>query len=363
MTLSGTSLAIMLRDKLINDTKLSKNHSLEIKYIRLATTVSSSVLLPIFTIGIVGNFLLITTIHKNKKFHTPSYILSVNMAISDIILLIFGITFLVFNIILIYGYSFDSLSHKAICQMNYAVLSSSFTTSSQSLMAISIDRYLTITAKSNSRSVFQNRIVLVSIIVYTWIIGTILAIPVFFVIEINPQFPYMCDIKSYDSLSNHIASNFRFFTAIIFYPVPLLTVSLLYYKVFKRIRTSIMAHKELKNKICVWKNHSRQIDATKMMIIATVVFMIIALPMFIVLVHLSTSKTSMVDVILEGGLIAYILFTSSFLLAMINSIQNPLVFFIYNKTFRKALINNLRRYQIRFSSSTRTSNIARSLRN
>ncbi|EDV19182.1 uncharacterized protein TRIADDRAFT_3838, partial [Trichoplax adhaerens] len=301
------------------------------------TVISSSILLPIFTFGIFGNVLLISTIHKHKKFHTPSYILSVNMAISDIIQLLFGTTYLVLNVILIYGFSLNTASYKAICQIHFSVLSSSFTTSSQSLLAVSIDRYLTINTVNNSKSPFTRRKVLILTIIYTWLIGFTLAIPVAFVVDINPAFPFLCDLRSNGMDRNQLIPIIRFITAIISYPVPLLTASFLYQKVIKRIRSSIVAHNELKNKVCVWKNHSRQVDATKMMIIATVIFMIIALPMFIVLVLFSTTQTSVTELVLEGGLVPYILITGSFLLAMINSVQNPLVFFVYNKTFRKAI--------------------------
>lgn len=277
--------------------------------------------LPISLIGIISNIILIVTVIKRKQFQTPSYILSANMAVSDVIVLVFGSIFLISNVVLSLNTEVEHLSRRIICQFNFMTMYFSFCTSSQSFMAISIDRYRIITS-INSKSPFHNKKILKITIGMTWLIGLAFAIPMLYISNINPRLPLMCDFQPYGAYQNRLLSLYHVAALFITFIIPLITVLIMYYKIIRHISKSIA-----NSRFNLGKNYDhskqRQIRATKLMILATLLFMLNSLPIMVSWTVCMLTGKSYTELVLTYGQFIFILISSAFFIASLTAIQNP----------------------------------------
>lgn len=321
---------------IINGNVSKYNYSFDIAAFRQSMMSAFMILIPVYLFGIFSNITLMITIIKNKKFHTPSYYLSVNMAFSDIILQFYAAAFLILNLILTTMASSIPFQLEIICKINYFIIGYSYFTSSQSFMVISIERYYVVVRENTCVSPFQGRKFLILIISSIWINSISLYFPLALLIGINPKFPNMCDIRPYDDHSSYNMAFYLMISTFIAYLVPLITVVAMYYKVIKKLKLTTFLSSNFRQR------HHRQVRATKMMMIATGFFMFNALPVTIVMTVLSSIQKSYVDLVLQYGRHVFLLFSSAFLTLTLNSIQNPIIFFSFNKSIRKAMLNTLR---------------------
>lgn len=175
---------------------------------------SCILLIPVYIFGIVANIFLISTIVKNKRLHTPSYFLSVNMALSDIMVLTCSSIYLTLNAMLALQVQLANVNMKLICQINTFTIGSSYMTSSLTFAVISIDRYFTMYKnRIRNRSPFKRRIVLHSVIMVNWLIAFILSARLFYTVGINSDFPYLCDIRPCDGNHNYLMSIYHIIAA------------------------------------------------------------------------------------------------------------------------------------------------------
>lgn len=320
-------------------THISNETSDKIQFYFEASQYLLLFMIPFFIFGVASNFLLIFTIGKNKQFHTPSYILSTNMASSDIILLSTATIFSIINSVWLFNTSsnYRFKYQTLLCKVNFFMLSASFTTSSQSLMAISIDRYFTI-SNLQYPSPFTNKKFLIITIILTWTIGLTVASPFIVITNVNDKVPFMCDLAYSDRLLMLI---YLLVAVTIGYPIPLTVVSILYYKVMRRIQSSLMMPGQTVR--VQHRRNYRQINATKIMFIATFLFMSNSLPFFIVWVAIAVIGKSYIELLLSLNRFMFILFMFAFGLGIMNALQNPIIFMIYNQSFRRAVFNIFRR--------------------
>ena len=322
----------------LNEAISNKTHD-KIQFYLEASRYFVLIMIPIFIFGIVSNLLLLITINKCKRFNTPSYILSANMAISDIILLSTALIFFVINSFWLFNVTNSYFKYqKFLCRVNYFMLNASFTTSSQSLMAISIDRYLTITHLDRP-SPFINRKFLNITILLTWIIGLTVASPFMVITNVDNRVPFMCDLAYSDQL---LMSIYLLAAVTIGYPVPLTVVTILYYKVMRRIQSKIMRQEP--NITVVHRRGYRQINATKIMFIATFLFMSNSLPFSIIWLAIAIVGKSYIELLLSLSRFMFILISCTFGLGIMNALQNPIIFIVYNQSFRRAAFSMLRKY-------------------
>lgn len=160
-----------------------------------------------------------------------------------------------------------------------------------------------------------------------WFFSCAITLPTYFVMNQNSTSTYACDAKQFHQ-ENLIMLILRISILMITFPIPLLIVTILYYYVIKKI---------MKVSESLVTDHQRQIHATKMMIVATTFFMfsntIVAFNWFF-LGSFRSSLTSLLDN--NRAIVLWI--TISYIIFILAAIQNPIIFFVYNKTFRKAVI-------------------------
>lgn len=292
-------------------------------------------LIPLCIIGVIGNIILILLISRQKKLHTPSYILSANMALSDIIFLCFVSSHIFMTIVFNNAENIPRKMYKVICKLDYSAFATCIITSSQSLMAISIDRYFTVHRKSHKRSPFNNKKVLIITILLTWTIGLVLASSFKTAVHVNFRYPYLCDLQRMELTLQKIVVH-RLIACLFAYPFPVLIMTLLYYKICRKIRkVSINCHLRAANKNR--DNRCRQIYATKLMILTTILHMINALPFFLVWIMLIVTRLPYIHLLLTNRSYVLFILTFGFGMLTLNSVQNPIIFCTYNNSIRRGI--------------------------
>ena len=293
--------------------------------------IAYSSVLPIYIFGIIINVVLVYVIYTNRKFHTPSYILSANASISDIMLAISSLLLGIFSVIRNSSSGLDNSSFFIICKCTTFGYVSSYTISALSFMTISIDRYLTLRDQTNSNSPFVRPTVLKLTMIMIWIVGICLSIPIIFITKKVTCQDSVCSLQLFRHIEPTLLT-LHILNIVITYPVPLVTVSILYYNVIKKMKSLPIPLNENANSNF---NH-RHVHATKMMIIASILFMINTSVLYILSVFQGFMDSNLVTIFRNQALAVPILIFTALLTAC-EVMQNPILFYSYNKTFRKAV--------------------------
>lgn len=297
-------------------------------FIAYASTV------PVYLFGIIINMVLVYVIYTNKKFHTPSYILSANAAISDIVLMISSVLLNIFSVLRNHNFRLDNSSFFTLCKISTFGYTLSYTISALSFMTISIERYLTLRDQINSKSPFVKPILLKLTMILIWIVGICLSIPVIFITKRVTCEDSVCSIQLFRDVDPTLLA-FHILNIIFTYPIPLFTVSILYYCVIKKIKSLPTS---FNGNINENMNH-RHIHATKMMIIASILFMINTSVLYILSVVQGLNNVEIYPAILQDPTIVMAILIFTALLTACEAMQNPILFYCYNKTFRNAVLS------------------------
>ena len=285
----------------------------------------SIVVLSIYLLSIVANLILIITIYQNKKFHSPSFILSANMAVADTTLLLSANLYSIFSIIQIARPHIIIGNIHILCQLNFYGFNSAYTISSLSFMIISIDRYFIICLRNGPTSPLSKKLILKVVIVLTWLIAFGTSIPVLYMADSNSS--YMCMLKTFTTLSATLII-LHSINLSIAYLIPLLTVTILYYRTISRLKNSLMPFNH--------SNNHRQVHATKMMIIATLIYMINATFLYVNWIVMGTLNLP-VATFFYGSQALLIAIGAIIVITIMGTMQNSVLFYCYNKNFRKAV--------------------------
>ncbi|EDV19181.1 uncharacterized protein TRIADDRAFT_62370 [Trichoplax adhaerens] len=240
------------------------------------------------------------------------------MAISDVMLLACSIIYLSLNALLAVEVEMEAINMKLACQINAFIIGSSYLTSSQTFAVISIDR---------------SKVVLYLIIASIWTIALILSLRLYLTVDSHPRFPYLCDIKPVDDQNNYSMSVYHIVAAVVSYPIPHLIVVILYLKIIYRMKSSYGSNPAVFSN----RRYHHQINATKMMIMATSLFIINALLLFLIWVKVAITRKSLAELIIAYGRPFVMPIAVSLFLATLTGVQNAITYFSYNKGFRLAL--------------------------
>lgn len=296
-------------------------------------TMATYTILSIFSIiGIVMNLFFIATIYRNKNFRITSYLLLCNKSIADTLYLIIILITLFSNSLVQILNSTDNTIPIVTCKMSFWALSVSFTISASTFIIVSIDRFIKINRKSRHRSLLDKNEVLLSIILFTWLLAIFFSLPVIFNIDINTRFFFSCSIKPYRENDNIAMFIIYIINGLLCYPVTLMIVITLYYKIFKHIRFTILPSDRRKG-----TENYRQVKATKMIISVTVTYMITYIHLYVTWLYIGFTGINVRYFNSENVMILFLI-SIGLIVATLTTMENPLLFFIYNKSFRRAAL-------------------------
>ena len=135
-----------------------------------------------FVVGVVGNILVCTVIIIRRNRRGGIHLLTLNLAMSDLIVLLLYLPAEIYQIESKWKWSLGI----GACQMIYAVNSITLNASIGTLIVITRDRYI---AVINPMSIQQrSTFVIKQLIVVVWVVSILLAAPLFLVVDVKSGF-------------------------------------------------------------------------------------------------------------------------------------------------------------------------------
>lgn len=137
-----------------------------------------------FLIGCIGNTLLFYVIHKRKERTRTIHVLTLNLAVSDLIVLLIYLPMQVYQIQSLMTWELGRVSCKLFYGINAATINANILT----LIAITRDRYVAVTDPLTSHSQVTSSVKKWLLLI--WSISVFLTLPLLIVVDANKNFCY-----------------------------------------------------------------------------------------------------------------------------------------------------------------------------
>lgn len=183
----------------------------------------------IFCLGVSGNFFVIFTVFRNSKLHTPFNYLVVNLAVSDMCVLLFSLPIVVFSEC--FSWPFDEF----LCKLSRPSFLTFTGVSVCTMVALSFERYQVVVhpllPKMTRRKAFF-------IIVFVWVFAFFtFGLPRFFVFGLTTEKGILqCDPVKKSLLISTVTKIIRLTMTLI---LPCIAVSWAYSQVMRKLRNEL----------------------------------------------------------------------------------------------------------------------------
>nr|QBS47868.1 biogenic amine-like GPCR [Tripedalia cystophora] len=190
-----------------------------------AETVIRTICYCVFIIvGVIGNSLVCLSIRKRKKLRTLPNYLVFSLAVSDLLFCITVVPFL-----LITAIANEWILGDALCQITGFLTTYFCMVSISTLVLISINRYIAVGRPTRYASIFNSKRVIVSICII-WLLGIAVALPPVLGWSRIRAGDNFCTIDGRKDIS------YAGFVILVAYIIPLLTLIVLYTRIFLLLR-------------------------------------------------------------------------------------------------------------------------------
>ncbi|XP_048879880.1 neuromedin-U receptor 2 [Brienomyrus brachyistius] len=269
-----------------NNSLGSHSQSLEDILLRALGPRRSSFFLPIsltylliFTVGVTGNLLTCTVIAKHQKMRTPTNLYLFSLAVSDLLVLIFGMPLEIYDMWQNYPFPFG----EGGCYFKIFLFETVCFASILNVTALSIERYIAVMHPLKSRYVMTNQHAR-RVITGVWVVSFICAIPNTSLHGI--YYLYLPEKVAESAICSLLKPLWMYnlviqITTVLFYFVPMTIISVLYLVIGRRLnRETRVPQKKLgKNRMpgATWKIHlecDRRRQVNRMLTVVVVVFAI-----------------------------------------------------------------------------------------
>lgn len=271
-----------------------------------------------FVVGVVGNTLVVVTVAKDKKMHTVTNYFIVNLAVADLLVLLFCVPASVVPVYL-YGWHLGS----ALCKFVPFIQSVTISVSVNSMAAISFDRYLAI-CQVFEFHVTRNMARLM--IIGLWIVASVIFIPFLITYRIKETVGYRKMQTCIQDWPAFVYEWIYFVTAefILSFTLPLLVATAFYSMIGYRVwfRPLLGAGSS------VTAIQRSKVKALKMIIAVLMLFAICWFPLHIFIVCLYFLPMDKGN----DALVASAFYIKW--LALSNSAVNPIVYYLFSKKYR-----------------------------
>ncbi|XP_060604324.1 tachykinin-like peptides receptor 99D isoform X2 [Ruditapes philippinarum] len=281
-------------------------------------TVFFLALIAILIIASGGNLIVIWIVLAHKRMRTVTNYFLVNLAIADFLISVLNMPF-TFLFLLYQNWWFGTFFCKFSCFISPCTISVSVLT----FMAIAIDRYMAILYPLRPRIPRRHVIAAIAVI---WIISIALSLPnLIFFTTVEQSGVTLCTYTW--SLDKDLAYNYLLL--ILNYIFPLLTLTITY----SRVGIELWGSQAIGEETSVQHDRVKsKRKVVKMMIVVVIIFAVCWLPMHLYFLlsnhHPAVTKLDYIQQI-------YIVF---FLMAMSNSMYNPIIYCWMNSRFREGFI-------------------------
>ncbi|CAF2786990.1 unnamed protein product [Rotaria sp. Silwood2] len=272
--------------------------------------------------GIIGNSLVIFIAIRFEKLSNVTNCFIVNLAITDIVFLVFCMPLLVVQYTLDHWYF-----NETFCKLLHFTSFLSVLVTVLTLVIMTIDRYIYIAHPfENIKWRKPKTVFLLSLII--WLLSCAFASPFYFHYGVSNEVYKQCQLLTDD----HVQKQLRIYTITLYYFIPLTIILICYARLLYYVYS-----KENKCKPKTKSNHvkwsKRRRAVTKMVAIVTLVFSLCWLPLtvFMLSANFLSSRTAF--------LYYFKMIANSF--AYLNSAVNPILYAFLNRSFRNNCENIL----------------------
>ncbi|TSK16211.1 Neuromedin-U receptor 2 [Bagarius yarrelli] len=192
----------------------------------------------IFVTGVVGNLLTCTVITKHKKMRTPTNLYLLSLAISDLLVLLFGMPLEIYDLWQNYPFPFG----ESICCFKIFLFETVCFASVLNVMILSIERYVAVVHPLKTRYVITNKHAQ-RVICGIWSVSFVCAIPN---TSLHGLHYYYLPEKVLDSATCSLLKPQWIYnlviqvTTILFYFLPMAVISVLYIVIGKTLSREAM---------------------------------------------------------------------------------------------------------------------------
>lgn len=286
----------------------------------------------IFPISLLGNSLVLFVVFKKQNMRSALNLLIVNMAIADLLLTIFVMPYSVV-FLFVWLEWFSGIFGLILCKTIFFSLTVSLAASVISLFVMTVDRFVTIVFVWKRCLDLRNSKVSLVVI---WTISIAIMAPYLQVYTVEQAIPgddrYLC-YPDWTRMPVDFNKLFAVCMFVVLYAIPLLLMAILYSIIVHKLWRDRFARQNSGSGGDVTINNSKK-RVVKMLITVTFSFAVCWFPLHIIHYYIYFDSQSYMCLSLYVILL-------SFWLGHANSAINPILYFIFNKTFRRAFLEAL----------------------
>ncbi|KAL5021569.1 hypothetical protein ScPMuIL_000724 [Solemya velum] len=273
------------------------------------TVIEVTFLATIFMLALVGNGMILVTLMRSKIWIATNYFI-INLAGSNLIFAL-GIPFIAVTRVK-EDWVFGDVACKLITYVEFVCGVSSIIT----MLAISVERYVCVCTYQNIK---MSKTVAGYVIFMSWLMSLCCPVPIALtqtekhIIMHNRTYVF-CGVSWERSFNSGVYLTMMF---VLFFVIPLLIISLNYYRIIKLVRNSALGDVS-NNKKRIEKSQKRLLEMCISLVLA---FVLMCLPFFIL---------SLLGI--YYNIITSSQFTATFILVLANTCINPIIYGFFNCT-------------------------------
>ncbi|XP_048885802.1 melatonin receptor type 1A-like [Brienomyrus brachyistius] len=278
-----------------------------------AVSVLATVLITTIVVDILGNFLVILSVLRNKKLRKAGNAFVVSLAVADLVVAIYPYP-LVLSAIFHNGW----IAGYIHCQISGFLMGLSVISSIFNITGIAVNRYCYICHSLKYDKLFSNKNT-ACYVVLVWVLTTLAIIPNWFVesLRYDPRV-YSC------TFAQSVSSLYTITVVVVHFILPISIVTYCYLRIWVlviEVRRRVKPNNRLKIKPHDFRNFLT-------MFVVFVLFAVCWAPLN--LIGLAVALDPRLGLAIPGWL-----FTSSYFMAYFNSCLNAVVYGVLNSNFRK----------------------------
>ena len=295
--------------------------------LNIGQTVALSLIL---VVSLVGNSLIVLIVYKTPTLRKPINMLIANMAMSDLLYPIF-----LFPVRLaeahVGSWPIGGTLGQALCKIYPFLTDASSSVSIQSLVLITVDRFVAVVVPLRSPLVSRKRCLF--FIVASWIVAMAVHSPYLVAYKLG-KYPerLMCEDLWQEAFGGNTYPNYFLAGAIVFFYIPFVLLVILYSIIVIKLKKQ--AHPGEQSANAEEQRARRNRNALKMATAIVVVFFICWIPF---LSNVIIDKFSAPDSLIFSSCSFHIYRTVTFFMAFANCAINPIICLTLSSNYRQVL--------------------------
>ena len=295
--------------------------------LKIGQTVALSLIL---VVSLVGNSLIVLIVYKTPTLRKPINMLIANMAMSDLLYPIF-----LFPVRLAEGHAGSWLIGgtlgQALCKIHILFADVSSLVSIQSLVLITVDRFVAVVVPL--RSPLVSRKLCLFFIVATWIVAMAVHSPYLVAYKLV-KYPerLMCKSLWQEAFGENTYPNYVLAGAIVFFYIPFVLLVILYSIILIKLKKQVHPGEQSAN--AEEQRTRRNRNVLKMAIAIVVVFFICWIPLLSNGIIVGFSAP---DSLIFSSCSFYLYFSVTLFMTYVNCAINPIICLTLSSNYRQAL--------------------------